>query len=159
MTGRIVLAGLAAGAVGLSLSLAAAQPREQTVTVRAGKAAWVYSDARLLAIATERLPNLKGTRMKPAIGLDRLLARETGLDPGQMAMVVVIGEIVTLLRGPDLAHLDKLVLATGPDKGGRRHDWALAARDEKAYMALSPSIGSGRKHGIYRIDIILKSEP
>jgi hypothetical protein len=155
------VAGAALGLTGAGVSVAQspAPPRPpQTVTLRAGKAAWVYSDAQLLAMATDLLPNLKGNRKKPAIGLDRLIARDARIGSDRIDMIVVIGEIVTLLRGADLTNLDKLVLATGRDKGGQRHDWALAARDEKAYMAISPSIGSGRKHGIYRIDVILKGD-
>lgn len=132
--------------------------REQTVTLRAGKAAWTYPDSQLLAMATDTLPNLKGNRKKPAIGLDRLIASDAKISSDRMEMIVVIGEIVTILRGADLTNLDKVVLATGRDKGGKRHDWALAARDENAYMAISPTIGSGRKHGVYRIDVILKGD-
>jgi hypothetical protein len=137
----------------------AAQPKEPRLTLRVGKAAWTYTEEQLRAMATDTLPNLKATKKKPAIPLEVLLFRDTKVAPDRVEMVFLIGDKITVLRGGDLKYLDKLVLATGEPKGGKLHKWSLAPEDEATYKAVSPHMGSRRKGGIYRIDIVLKGEP
>jgi len=132
--------------------------KDSTITVRVGNAARRYTREQLLAMATETIPNLKGTRKKPAIPLVTILFKDTGAKPEDVEMVFVIGERTTILRGNDLAYLNKLVLATGPDKGGKPHTWSLASKDEEAYKAIHPHMGSRRKGDIYRIDVVLKAD-
>ena len=135
-----------------------AQQREPVITVRYGKTAKTYTHDQLLAMATEMLPNLKGTRKKPAIPLETILFKDTGITRDRVERVFLIGKKSTILRGNDLAYLNRLVLATGPDKDGKPHMWALAPKDEETYKAVRAHIGSRRKGGIYRIDIHLKGD-
>jgi len=135
-----------------------AQQREPVITVRYGKTAKTYTREQLLAMATEMLPNLKGTRKKPAIPLETILFKDTGITRDRVERVFLIGKKSTILRGNDLAYLNRLVLATGPDKDGKPHMWALAPKDEETYKAVRAHIGSRRKGGIYRIDIHLKGD-
>ena len=148
-------------AAGTGPSWGQAQPKAAEITVRIGKEAWTYTREQLLAMATLTLPNQKGTRENPAIPLGDLLFKDTGLSPDTIHMVFLIGNIVgskiLILRGTDLSHLDKLVLITGPNKGDRRHLWALAPKDEESYRTIAPFMGSPRKRGIYRIDIVPKT--
>jgi len=108
-------------------------------------------------MATETIPNMKRTRKKPAVPLDTLLSKTTGLTPDKVERVFLIGKKSTILRGNDLAYLNRLVLASGLDKDGKPHMWALAPKDEETYRAVSAHMGSRRKGGIYRIDIHLKA--
>jgi len=142
---------------GLAAAAGSAQPGAPILTVRYGKVARTYTRDQLLAMATEAIPNLKGTRKKPAIPLEALLFKETGIPRDKVERVFLIGKKTTILRGRSLAYLDRLVLATGPDKDGRPHMWALAPKDEETYRAVAAHMGSRRKGGIYRIDIHLKA--
>ncbi|MBI4562435.1 MAG: hypothetical protein HY724_10365 [Candidatus Rokubacteria bacterium] len=155
---RATIPALLVSLLAWGLATPEAQQQAPQITVRVGNAAWTYTHEQLLAMANDTLPNLKGTRQKPAIPLETILFRDTGLSPEKVQMVVIIGSKTTVLRGNELKYLDKLVLATGPDKGGRPHPWAMAAEDEQTYKLLAPHMGSRRKHGIYRIDIVPKGE-
>jgi len=135
-----------------------AQQMEPVITVRYGKTAKTYTREQLLAMATEMLPNLKGTRKKPAIPLETILFKDAGITRDRVERVFLIGKKSTILRGNDLAYLNRLVLATGPDKDGTPHMWALAPKDEETYKAVRAHMGSRRKGGIYRIDIHLKGD-
>ena len=137
-----------------------AEEKEPSIMVRTGSStAWTYTHRQLLAMATDALTNMKGSRKKPAIPLASILSKDTKIAPEKIAMVFVIGEKITVLRGKDLSYLSKLVLATGPDKAGKPHEWTLAPRDEETYKAMSAStMGSMRKKGVYRIDIVLKED-
>lgn len=134
------------------------QAKASGIVVRLGTAAWTYTEEQLRLMATDYLPNQKGTRRKPAIPLEVLLFRDTRVSPDRVFMVFVIGEKITVLRGDDLRYLDRLVVATGEPKGNVPHKWSLAAEDEDTYRKLSAHMGSRRKGGIYRIDIVLKGE-
>ena len=153
------------GVLALSVNLLFLSPRvqaaekEPSIIVRTGSStAWTYTHRQLLAMATDALTNMKGSRKKQAIPLVSILSKDTKIAPEKIAMVVVIGEKITVLRGKDLSYLSKLVLATGPDKAAMPHEWALAPRDEETYKAISASMGSRRKKGVYRIDIVLKDD-
>jgi len=135
-----------------------AQQREPVITVRYGKAARTYTREQLLALATETLPNMKGTRKKPAIPFETILFKDTRITRDKVERVILIGKKTTILRGNDLAYLNRLVLVTGADKDGKPHMWALAPKDEETYKAVSAHMGSRRKGGIYRIDIHLKGD-
>jgi hypothetical protein len=128
------------------------------IVVRLGKSAQAYTHEQLMAMASEKLQNLKGTRQKPAIPLLTLLTKDLGVRAEEIDRLFVLGSKITVLRGDDLQHLDKLVLASGRDKSGKPHHWALAARDEATYKRLSAHMGSRRKGGIYRIDIVRRGE-
>jgi len=138
-----------------------AQKREtdNSILLRIGSASWTYSHKQLVAMATDAISNMKETRKKAAVPLTAILFKDTKMVPERVHMVFVIGDsLTTVLRGNDLAYLNKLVLATGPDKGGKPHQWALTTQDEEAYKALRPHMGARRKHGVYRIDIVLKGD-
>ena len=134
------------------------EEKDPQITLRVGKNVWTYTHDELLAMATTKIPNQKRTRQKPAIPLETLLFKDTGLKLTEVEIVYVIPRegMITILRGKDLAYIDKLVLATGLDKGKKKHPWAMAAEDEKTYKKLAPTMGSSRKHDINRIDIVLK---
>jgi hypothetical protein len=133
-----------------------AQQVKPVLTVRYGKVARTYTHDQLLALATGTLPNMKGTRKKPAIPFETILFKDTGITRDKVERVFLIGKKSTILRGNDLAYLNRLVLATGPDKDGKPHMWALAPTDEETYKVVRAHMGSRRKGGIYRIDIHLK---
>lgn len=137
---------------------AVAQQKEPTITVRLGKSVSTYTGEQLRAMATDTLPNLKGTRKKPAIPLETLLLKNTGVKPDKIHMVFILGDKITILRGSTLAYLGKMVIATGPEKGGKPHKWSLAPKDEETYKAVYAQMGSRRKGNIYRIDIVLKDD-
>lgn len=138
--------------------IANAQQKEQSITVRVGKSARTYTQQQLVAMATDTIVNLKGNRKKPAIPFGTVLFKDAKLSPKEIEMIFVIGDKITILRGDDLKYLDKMVLASGPDKGEKPHKWSLAARDEETYKAVSAHMGSRRKGNIYRIDIVLKGD-
>jgi len=139
-----------------------AQQKDPEMTVRIGKVAWTYTREQLLAMATMTLLNRKGNREKPAVLLPTVLFKDTGLSPEKLHMVFlmsnIVGSKIIILRGNDLAYVDRLVLASGPDKGDKRHQWALVPKDEASYRAVAPLFGSERKRGIYRIDIVPKAD-
>ena len=143
---------------GFSSPMGWAQQKDPVLTVRIGKVSRTYTREQLLALATETLPNMKGTRKKPAIPLETILFKDTGIPRDKVERVILIGKKTTILRGNDLAYLNRLVLATGSDKDGKPHMWALAPKDEETYKAVSAHMGSRRKGGIYRIDIHLKGD-
>ena len=159
-TALTVLAFLVASAA--SPCWAQAQQKDPEMTVRIGKAAWTYTREQLLAMATMTLLNRKGNGEKPAVLLSTVLFKDTGLSPEKLHMVFlmsnIVGSKIIILRGNDLAHVDRLVLTSGPDKGDRRHHWALVPKDEASYKAVAPLFGSERKRGIYRIDIVPKAD-
>lgn len=158
-TRRALVAGLTVFLVGGGLpGRGEPQTTEPRLTLRVGKASWTYTEEQLRAMATDTLPNLKGTKKKPAIPLEVLLFRDTKVAPDRVEMVFLIGDKITVLRDSDLKYFDKLVLATGEPKGGKLHKWSLAPEDEATYKAVSAHMGSRRKGGIYRIDIVLKGE-
>ena len=129
-----------------------------SITVKVSdKTTWTYTRAQLLDMATETLPNRTGTRNNPAIPLSKILFKDTGLSADQVQMVFLIGiKKIVVLRGNDLAYLDRLVLKSGLDKAGQPHPWALAPKDDEAYRAVAAHMGSPRKKEIYRIDILPK---
>jgi len=137
-----------------------AEEKEPSIMVRTGSStAWTYTHRQLLDMATDTLTNMKGSRQKKAIPLTLILSKDTKIAPERIAMVVFSGEKVTVLRGKDVAYLSKFVLVTGPEKAGMPHAWTLAPRDEETYKAISASmLGSRRKKGIYRIDIVCKDD-
>ncbi|MFQ5415848.1 MAG: hypothetical protein ACE5FL_02245 [Myxococcota bacterium] len=131
---------------------------DPSITVRMGNSAWTYSHEQLLAMATTSIPNLRRTKQKKALPLASLLFKDTGLRLDQVDTIFVIPKsgMVTILKGKDLAHVEQLVLATGVDKHGSSHPWAMAAASPQAYEALKRTMGSPRKHKIERIDIVPK---
>jgi hypothetical protein len=137
-----------------------AKPRESdgSITLRSGSSVWTYKRDQLVAMATETIPNQRGNRKKPSISLEKILFKDTKLTPDKVEMIFFIGNKITVLRGNDIAYLSALVLAAGPDKEGKPHHWALAAKDKEAYRALAPHMGAIRKPGIYRIDIVRKQD-
>ena len=159
-TVRTTILGALAGllAWGFASPGVTAQQQAPTITVRVSGAAWTYTHEQLLAMATDTLPNRTATRKNPAIPLSTILFKDTGLSPGKIQIVFLIASKITVLRGNDLAYLDRLVLKNGPDKGGRPHHWALAPKDEEAYKVVASHMGAPRKKGIYRIDILPKVE-
>jgi hypothetical protein len=132
--------------------------QENTIVLRVGSSSWTYTHAQLVAMAKDKIPNMKGTRQKPFIPLQTILLKDTNLKRDQIGMIFVIGEKITILRGNDLNYLDKLILATGPDKGGKPHPWALTTEDEVTHKALMPHMGWRRKVAIYRIDIVRRED-
>jgi hypothetical protein len=155
--GIAILACLLTWAVA-SAAVEVQQQKAPSITVRIGRTAWTYTNDQLRVMATEKVSNLKGNRQKPAVPLETVLFKDTKLAPDKVHMIFVMGSKVTVLRGDDLKHLDKLVLATGPDKGDKPHHWTMMPRDEESYKALAPHMGSRRKGKIYRIDIVPKPE-
>jgi hypothetical protein len=135
-----------------------AQQKAPSITVRIGKAAWTYTNEQLRAMATDKVANLKGNRQKPAIPLETVLFKDTKLTAEKVQMIFVMGSKITVLRGDDLKHLTRLVLASGADKGDQPHQWAMMPRDEESYKLLAPHMGSRRKSKVYRIDIVPKPE-
>jgi hypothetical protein len=131
---------------------------DPSITVRISGNAWTYSHDQLLAMARASIPNRRGNRQNPAIPLDVILFKDTGLAIDQVQAVFLIGAKVSVLRGGDLAYLSRLALKTGPDKQGRRHPWSLAPLDDEAFRAVAPHMGSHRRKEIYRINIVLKPD-
>lgn len=153
----LLLLGLLLVPVGTALA-----EEEPTLTVRYRSSAWTYSHEELLALATERIGNMRGTGDKPAIPFEVLVLEKTGIPLDEIDMVVTLrgSSQPVILRGNELAMIYKLVLASGEDKPtGEPHEWALATEDEETYQALARTFGSRRKHHVYRIDITPKLEP
>jgi hypothetical protein len=133
---------------------------DNSITVRVGKATWRYEDADLRKMATAEIPNMRGTRKKPAIPLEALIYRDTGIDSKTIESVTVIpGDgMPSLLRGADLARLKDLVITTGPEKAGAPHGWALAPKSEEVYRAAREDFGSRRRRIVVAIDLVEKAE-
>ena len=136
----------------------AAPAKDPQIEVRVAKEVWTYTHKQLLEMATTTIPNLRGTRKKPAIPLSSVLYKDTGLSPEQVESVTVITDhgMPTVLQGKDLVFLDKLVLTSGTDKGKFGHPWSMAPINEKIYKKLHKTMGSRRRHGVIRIDIVRK---
>lgn len=130
--------------------------KDPTITVRISGTAWTYTHDQLLPMATATLSNRRGNRQNPAIPLDRILFKDTGVKPENVLQVFLIGAKVSVLRGDDLAYLGRLALKTGPDKQGKRHPWSLAPLDDEAFKAVAKHMGSHRRKEIYRINLVLK---
>ena len=115
-----------------------------------------YDHEQLLELASGTLGNMRGTETKPAVPLETLLTQDTGLVLSDIAMVIVLrtsGQPV-ILRGKHLPYIEKIVLTSGDMKlGDTVHPWALAPEDEATYDDLIATLGSRRKHNVYRIDI------
>ena len=142
----------------ISFQVHAGQDAPQ-ITVKTGKKHnWTYTHEQLLAMATEEISNQKRTRMKPAIPLEALLFKDTGMSLEMVREVFIMTGhgMITIVRGDDLAFLDKLVLVSGPDKNGKPHIWSLAPDNEAMYRTISHFLGANRKHGVVRIDITEK---
>ncbi len=138
---------------------AQADEEPPAITVQTGKKhIWTYTHEQLLAMAKVDFLNQKGTRMKPAIPLETLLFKDTGmsLDMVREVFISVRQGMITVFRGDDLAYLDNFVLMSGPDKNGQPHFWSMAPEDDATYRAFSSVMGSNRRHDVYRIDITEK---
>lgn len=118
---------------------------------------WTFSHEQLMAMTEpDALPNMRGTRTKPALALDRLIREKAGLEPEQLQRVIVlrVDGLPVIIRGETLQYLDRLVLTSGPDKHGEPHPWSLAPADEATHEALIREVGARRKHLVNRIDIV-----
>lgn len=132
--------------------------KDPEIQVHLAKQVWTYTHDQLMEMATTTIPNLRGTRKKPAVPLASVLYKDTGLKPEHVESVTVVTDhgMPTVIQGEDLMFIPKLVLASGADKGKFGHPWSMAPINEKIYKQLHQTMGSRRRHGVIRIDIVRK---
>lgn len=132
--------------------------KDPEIKVRLAKQVWTYTHDQLMEMATATIPNLRGTRKKPAVPLASVLYKDTGLKPDDLESVTVVTDhgMPTVIQGKELEFIPKLVLASGEDKGKFGHPWSMAPINEKIYKQLHQTMGSRRRHGVIRIDLVRK---
>lgn len=118
--------------------------------LKVDKKAWSYTAEQLRAMATVDFKTFRGTKRNPAVPLEGLLTRDTGLRLERVRAVVVIGETkVLVIEGERLKYLKDLVIKLGPNQ------LALAPETEEAAEALKPLWGKPRIEGVERVQVLL----
>jgi hypothetical protein len=143
-------------AVVCAVLLAAGLPRagssQQWVNVKVvvtmGAQSWSYTSEQLRGFATRTHTSMRGTKEAPAVPLDLLLTKDTGLTADRIIEIAVIAEQdVLLLEGDNLAQLKHVWLRIGPNH------LTLVPENDEAYKALRSVWRKPRLIAVERIAI------
>lgn len=117
--------------------------------LKVGDRSWEYHTKELMALASRSIVSHRGTKKNPAIPLEVLVTKDTGVPVERIIGVIVVGEDkVLFLEGDRLRYLGRLIL-----KFGSNH-LTLAPEDDETLQALRPYWGRGRIEDVVRVDVL-----
>ncbi|MFQ5415849.1 MAG: hypothetical protein ACE5FL_02250 [Myxococcota bacterium] len=142
----LLCAVLAFGALSAAASADSPKVKPWTLYLKVGDKQIAYESDQLLAMASAKHLSNRETKTNPAVPIDTLVMKDTGLTRDRILKIVFLGATKTmLLEGKDLDHLGGLLLKLGPN------NVTLVPKDEKTYEALRSQFGRPRVKDVERI--------